>query len=361
MEIWIGMVVAVYILNIASSFQHKGTIRITALFLLVLVTIMSAIRNEIGEDYSSYVKLFYVCDMTKWIMPYPEISFQIIVTFMHYIGLNHQSMFCLYSIAISIFIWKSSKIYVQNQQYRLLFISMWVMGAFDIGWWFSMNVIRQYLAVSIMFYAYNFLIKSNYKKYVLLCLISSIIHISSLLLLIFPVIMKIRCNKLSCYVMVFLTILFSYSYSNHFITLVVSNIGIYAEYLDINKLDQGIGFSAYFFLIQCIFLIYKLNWNIKDEYVVGVFITIATMLKFTMVRPYSRINAFFSIMFIVAWIMILARQCLRDNVIVSLIILGIYAMTFLYNINAASSGHLEDWRVSAGNINYTVNMNLFDE
>ena len=70
--------------------------------------------------------------------------------------------------------------------------------------------------------------------------------------------------------------------------------------------------------------------------------------------------AFFSIVFIVAWIMLVCKNKIKRESILITAILLLYSVTFLYDINATVGGHDADWRPSAGNINYKVNLNFSD-
>ena len=364
LDTWIGIVFLVVIVNIISLFAIKKDISILAFILLILVTIISAVRSDIGEDYSGYIGWFSVCDITQEILPYPEVSFQILATLIQKANLSYQCMFAFYSIMISAFIWKSAKIYVKDRKYVLLYISLWVIAAFDIGWWYSMNVIRQYLAVTILLYAYRYLIEKENKKYITWCLIAAFIHVSALAMLVLPILLKMKISKKIYAIFIGVAIVLSFTSFKHiWMQWILSTVGIYENYIDFAVGDTyaGLGLSSYFFLIQAVFLMKKLNWDIRDEYVIGVFISLCTIMKFILVRPYTRMCAFFSIAFIVAWIILLCKNKIKQKSILIASIVLLYSATFLYDINATVGGHDTDWRPSAGNIDYKVNLNFSDD
>ena len=364
LDTWIGIVFLVIGVNIVSLFMIKKDMSILAWILLMLVTIMSAVRSDIGEDYSGYIGWFFVCDITHDVLPYPEVSFQILATLIQKAELSYQCMFAFYSVMISVFIWKSAKVYVKDRRYILLYISLWVIAAFDIGWWYSMNVIRQYLAIAILLYAYRYLIEKENKKYIIWCLIAAFMHISALVMLVLPVLLKMNINKRTYVIFICIAIILSFTSFKYFwIQWIISIVGVYENYIGFTPGDTyvGLGLSSYFFLIQAAFLIKNLDWNIRDEYVIGVFISLCTIMKFILVRPYSRICAYFSIVFIVAWIMLLCKDTIKQkNILIASIVL-LYSTVFLYDINATVSGHDADWRPSAGNIDYEVNLNFSDD
>jgi hypothetical protein len=362
-ETWIGIVLIVFAVNIVSLFVSDKKIRVMSIFLLIFVTVISAFRADIGEDYSGYIGWFFSCNIEKSILPYPELSFQILSTVIQNIGLSYQVMFMFYSIGISMMLWMAAKKYSKNNRNILIFISLWVLGAFDIGWWYSMNVIRQYLAISIILYSYKFIIHKEYKKYFMACMCATFIHSSAAVLLIVPFIIDFDINKKKCISVVALAVIFSFSsLRNSWMITLISAVGIYDGYIDFLVSDtyKGFGFSSYFFLIQFLFLIKYLRWDNRGENVVGILITIATVLKFIMVRPFSRITAYFSVTFIIAWIFIFEGNYIKKKSVALICMFVIYAVTFLYDINATILGHAADWRPSAGNIKYDINVDIFD-
>ena len=364
LETWVGIVLLVIGINRVSLFMIKKEVPILAWFLLVIVTIMSAVRNNIGEDYSSYIELFFLCDVMDEILPYPEISFQILSTIIQKAELGYQCVFAFYSVAIAVFIWKSAKVYVKDRRYVLLFISLWIISAFDMGWWFSMNVVRQYLAIAILLYAYRYLIENNNKKYIIWCLIAAFIHISALAMLVLPLVLKMHISKGKYVILTCIAIVLSFtSFKYIWASWTISQLGIYENYIDFVPLDTdvGLGLSAWFFLFQFLFLIKQLDWNIRDEYVIGVLLSLCTMMKFMLVRPYSRIVAFFSAVFIIAWIILLCKNKIRQKALLITSIVFVYSVTFLYGINAAQTGHDTDLRASAGNITYKANLSFGDD
>ena len=364
LETWIGIVVLVIGMNIVSLFMIKQEVPILAWVLLVIVTIMSAVRSNIGEDYSSYIELFFLCDVMDEILPYPEISFQILSTIIQKAELGYQCVFAFYSVAIAVFIWKSAKVYVKDRRYILLFISLWIISAFDMGWWFSMNVVRQYLAIAILLYAYRYLIENKNKKYIIWCLIAAFIHISALAMLVLPIVLKMHISKGKYVILTCVAIVLSFtSFKYIWASWTISQLGIYENYIDFVPLDTdvGLGLSAWFFLFQFLFLIKQLDWNIRDEYVIGVMLSLCTMMKFMLVRPYSRIVAFFSAVFIIAWIILLCKNKIRQKALLITSIVFMYSVTFLYGINATQTGHDTDLRASAGNITYKVDLSFADD
>lgn len=364
MDTWVGLVFLVIGINIASLFMGRKWISILAFLLLLIVTILSAIRSNIGEDYSGYIPLFFICDISDEILPYPEISFQILTTLIKKYELGYQCMFAFYSVFIGYFIWKSAKIYTKDRKYVLLFISLWVISAFDIGWWYSMNVIRQYLAIAILLYAYKYLIENNTRKYIVWCLVASFIHISALLMLVLPLLIKMNIRKRTYLVLVCIAVILSFTHFKYiWVEWIISGLGIYESYVGFVPGDSStsLGLSSYFFLIQFLFLINKLQWHRKDEYILGVIISLCTIMKFILVRPYSRMTAYFSVVFIAAWIIMLCQHRIKQKALLIVTIMLFYSASFLYSIDVTQHGHEADERPSAGNITYEVNMNFFDD
>ena len=358
MDFWILLAIYIFFMLIMSFFVNEKKRKIIYFVELFSLTIISGFRSEIGEDYSGYVGLFFNCDVTENVLVYPEYSFQLLVTIIKYIGLDYQVLFLIYSILISICIYYISLAFFDAWLYRIIFISIWAIAPFDMGYWYSMNVIRQYLSIAIITLVYC---KDNTNRIKLFGIIlAGIIHTSAFIAVAMIFMFKENIRKFSCVLIVMIGVIFSFtSWHSSFMSNIISYVGIYESYVDfVSNNTSGLGVSNYVFLMLWAALMLFLNiHNNKDELLIT-FITLATALRFILIVPYVRVSAFFSMAFILAIVYLMNKIDIRKCILACLVIFTIFSSMYVYMINNTVHGHSTDWRKSAGNIVYEYNFKI---
>lgn len=125
----------------------------------------------------------------------------------------------------------------------------------------SCSIVRQALAISICLYAYQYLINNSFKKYFICIILASLFHYSAAIsLIIYPI---YRLGNIKLIVVLTLCMLFFRS----ILLLVLSNYGLYTDYLDnLNDIaGGGITRFFYWFLFLSFFLCIKRNGYDLEE------------------------------------------------------------------------------------------------
>lgn len=166
MEFWIGLVIFCLICILFERFLPQHINNVMPYVLLFVLWFISAFRYTIGWDYESYISLF---SLVEYGDVYPELSFIIIAAFFRNIGFDYQSIFVFYSTLTFLFLWAGLKYYLNTSREILLALLLFLVST-DL-YFNSFSIIRQFLAVSIMFYASQYIIKKGFWYiYVGLCL-----------------------------------------------------------------------------------------------------------------------------------------------------------------------------------------------
>ena len=150
--------------------------RIITFFLAAYMFILMCL-NTYTPDYEEYEKMYY----NIFLFPDAEIGFQGLCLLGNFMGLSYQEFRILYAIVYSIIIYFAI---IRMTPYPNFVLSIFLFWPFIGG----VSGIRQAMANSIMLFAIPFLYKSNkinILKYVLLIIIASTIHRSSLFYLLF--------------------------------------------------------------------------------------------------------------------------------------------------------------------------------
>lgn len=152
---------------------------------------VSAIRYNVGTDYPTYFNLF------TWIYEkranYVEVGYRLLNLLIHYFTNNPQWIFVITSFIILIFFYLTVCKYSSDKCLSIfLFITM--------GFYFySLNLIRQYIAVSISFYAQKFIRKNEFISFLFLIIFACLFHKSVLIMIPLYFMLRLRL-KLSYYI-----------------------------------------------------------------------------------------------------------------------------------------------------------------
>lgn len=147
---------------------------LTGLIIIVLV-IVSGLRLNIGDTYF-YMHSYTISQFPLQKMKFKgEFGFYLFQSLLHHISNDPQILVFTTALITNILI-----VLVLYKYSRLFEVSMFVFiasGLFTV----SMNGIRQTLAASIIFAATYFLLKGNWKSFILVVLLASTIHNSALI------------------------------------------------------------------------------------------------------------------------------------------------------------------------------------
>ncbi len=146
--------------------------------MIIPFIIVSSIRYEVGTDYNyRYVNDFYsISNGTP--VENLELGFKLIIKLCLIFTNNSQILFVVTSILINVLI----MLRINKNSKNLIFsITLFVIGGFFFQ---SLNIVRQFLAMSIIFYAHELLLKGKKKFYILFVILAFFIHSSSIIMLI---------------------------------------------------------------------------------------------------------------------------------------------------------------------------------
>lgn len=142
--------------------------------------IVSAFRYDVGTDYIKRYTYDYNRMLKGVNVPNLEILFKAIMYFCMIFTTKPYMMFFITSALIVGLIMGTT---FKKSQNKILSVCIFFLGGFFFD---SLNIMRQYLAMSIVFFAYQFLIKDKkwYLLYALLVIIATLIHSSAIIMLV---------------------------------------------------------------------------------------------------------------------------------------------------------------------------------
>lgn len=139
--------------------------------------IVSGYRYYVGTDYAVYKQLFLDTYPKMNELPSDEIGYYILNKLVYKISTDYQSIFIVTSLIILLLIFIT--IYRECNKYELgiyLFITLY-------HFYSSFNVIRQYIAIAITFYAVKYIFEHKFYKYLIAILLASSFHITAIIMI----------------------------------------------------------------------------------------------------------------------------------------------------------------------------------
>lgn len=179
MTIYIPMIIlTVFLADIQERIRYRGRKISILLITLLPPTLVAAFRYNNGADYPMYFQLFTRLGNGSKIAGIEgkklEVGFEYIVRLCQLVTRNQWFTFGAISFIISFLIFKECL--NDSDDYRLSVLFYFVTGVYFDAY----NGLRQYIAVSICFYAMKYILNKDAKRYFLAVLIAFLFHKSAL-------------------------------------------------------------------------------------------------------------------------------------------------------------------------------------
>jgi len=169
---------------------------------------VAGFRFSVGTDYWGYYRAYdrYINQFWISIITYDEPGIKLIAKLSSYVYNNPATLFFFSSlITVGLSVKTISK-------YSDMFLFS-ILLYFLIGPWYgSLNGVRQYLALAVLFAGHRFIIERNIKKYALVVLLAGSFHITALLMIVLYFIPLKKLKLKHILVMIAMTLLILASY-----------------------------------------------------------------------------------------------------------------------------------------------------
>lgn len=202
MTVYISLILIILLFDICPSKLKKLLFVVSGIILFLV----SAIRYDVGTDYLHYGNIFYRISSGQ--SDYVETGYKYLNLFVSRIfNKNVLGIYVTTSLIIIFYFMKSIK---QNIEKKYWFFGVFLFICSGI-YFSSFNLIRQYIAISLLAYGTNLLIKKKYIFYLFLVLFCSTFHTSALICIIFLIIIIYLRNQQSSrilWIIYFLGIIF---------------------------------------------------------------------------------------------------------------------------------------------------------
>lgn len=155
--------------------------------IFLILILFSGFRYNVGKDFKNYEQIYNNIKINNMIeiKKYVEFGYIYLNEIIIYFKGSFQLVLLIMALFSNIFIYKFIKdrffILPQKEKYMIYSIYIYfLIGAYYIS---SFNAVRQFLAISIFLYSYNFIERRKLKRYIIYLTIGSFFHKSLILLI----------------------------------------------------------------------------------------------------------------------------------------------------------------------------------
>lgn len=226
--VFIGIIVLLFQFDYVQKKRGYGSFAIMAFLLTFLLV---ALRYYVGYDYDVYN--YYYLQGAKWLADIGlEPGFVAIVAILRSLGADSFWLFFWFGFGIIYFIIRGIKLYTDNV--RLAFLIYLLIPGLFIN---SLSIIRQALAIAILFNAYYYCYYHRYRTFAFLSLLAFLFHYSSVLVIPFMLLAPRLSNRVKLMICIGVPtslILYQINFIDIFISAILggSKFIVYTEYED---------------------------------------------------------------------------------------------------------------------------------
>lgn len=227
----------------------------------IILWVISGIRYEVGTDFSFYYT--YINVVKSIDIKNNEYGMWLLGSFINSFTNNGQVFILITSLIIIFFLFKTIE---KNSTYPEISILL----LFGLGFYFtSLNILRQYIALSIVFYSLKYLFDKKYWRYSFLILLATMFHYSAIIAFGLIIVTKIQKQSIVNRILTILAFVCFLAFYNKILLFLIPSQ--YSGYEDSEFLNKGANFIFFilYLVITIILHIFRkqlVQLNEKNEY-----------------------------------------------------------------------------------------------
>ena len=296
------------------------------IFLIVLVC-FGGFRGGLGNDFVNYYKWYYIKINDKFF----EIGYVGIMNLFAYLNLSIYHIQFVFFTGTLIFISLAIRKFTINYKFASLYYLV-----FPYFFLYSFILMRQYIAMAIVFWSFQFLLKNEPFQYIIAILIGSLFHYTCLLagfLVYFIFFLSKIISKKQIIFFLLLSIPFAFINWFHFFGFLFEGTKYELYFLEKNMIQVNY-IKLILFNIEALFIFYfyneLINFNPNNK-----FFIFLTLFAFILANIFASVNYLvrFSLYFRFFEIIILAdiTHFNRKRIYVVLLI-TLYGLSYFFNV-----------------------------
>lgn len=244
--------------------RAKNIAYVTLVFLYLWI--LSTLRYDVGNDYFSYINIFYESKKLSWADCFTnkrECGYMLLNKVISLVSGDYKVM---HSVMAFLCIAPTGYVIAKYSKNIWLSCHLYLCLSF---YYSSMNFIRQTLAATIIFLGYKWLKDRKPIQFIIVVLIAATFHSSALIMI--PIYLVIAYIKPTSKVTLtyFVLVMLLYIFSNNILEIIVKFIPKYASYMDTKYIQVGLSHTylviPVLYLLLILFAYYEGGYN-KERY-----------------------------------------------------------------------------------------------
>ena len=199
MVFYISLILTMLFILCWTPYLKNKSACIVYFFYIAGITFISIFRNNIGLDYFEYQRLYDIVEFNIRNIQIDPV-FSLVSELLRELGCKSQMMFAVYAVFTMLFIYKGCQYYA-NGRYNISLLFVIVYCINDLFWLGSFNLIRQMLAVSIVFYASKYIFTNNQFKFLSWVGIASLCHYTAVASIVLWMLNRIKMKKITWFIL----------------------------------------------------------------------------------------------------------------------------------------------------------------
>lgn len=402
MEFWFFFY-SMILLLLLCNFMLPNRIKKEYMYLVIFfLWFIAAFRYQIGTDYSAYAEWFRAgpasFDDVIWTYFYDsdnerEFMFLTMIWIIKTFDLNEQFMFVVIESIIIFFIYRGFRFYLIK--YDRIALAFLLYAVIDVpgGYFYSLNGMRQSMAMAIVFFASTYYVRKRFFLYVLFIFLASLFHTSAVIALLVPALAKVTMSKKKMFGFIFVAILFNLSLiPPKILVFILKNAPFYGarygEVIGSVNLDFASHIGIGLMLAALIFLIVVLEnkygkdvgWWEKCFSIAVLYVTMYIFVAYSIIIPpaagifsiwadvvtslFHRVDAYFFLFYVIYIIhAVKERIVFKNGVLKTMLCMSVVFVLFSMQ-SVRSMYHIQQNTISTnlesqGNYNYKFNFDIF--
>jgi len=176
MAFWVLFVAISYLFLVLESRMSPPQQRYFQMAFVGWLLFIAGFRYMIGWDYESYINIFSNPDGFELLL---EPAILLFINVLNSMGFAFQGLFLLHSLLTLFFIYRGCAYYTDK-----LAIPLVMYALLPMFYWSSLGIIRQALAISILFWGSKYIVEHKFLKYLVVVAVASTVHYSAMLFIV---------------------------------------------------------------------------------------------------------------------------------------------------------------------------------
>jgi hypothetical protein len=308
---------------------------ILSVFIFFVLAYFSGFRDGLGEDYDNYSNII---SSDIRVLNFMEPGFTLVSKLGVDFFFTELIFFVFFAFLTNFFV------VVSYYRYRGFFLSIFIYASFSVLYFNSFNLIRQYLAASIVLYSCYYLIKKKWIVFFLMVAFAAQFHFSAIFMLILVLFLYVDARKKIILMIPIFALLFSSAIGGYLYTMLEAfsgYTGLYTFYF-LEEADPNYRFG--FFSVILNFILFYYYFFVIDESRVDVFDNFIMVCFVVLVTLYNLIPGFYyfyrlSVYFLMFFPMFIVLPIRKPHKNIVLFFLFSLSLFFIANFIYSSAGN----------------------